>query len=162
MILFCTCTGSYTGFSTYFNHILFDTSYMSSSRLCVHVLSVNSCVWGLKWTTTGLSETLLLDSWDKCASRWWCLVFTTQSNQFCSKLVNNTSFNQNKQKTFATFILCGGAMHMICLCMKCYICFIKTQHCKLNIWTILGFLWTSCKQLKYYAIFFFFCEEKVK
>lgn len=74
MISFCTCTGSYTGFSTYFNHILFDTSYMSSSRLCVHVLSVNSCVWGLKWTTTGLSETLLLDSWDKCASRWWCLL----------------------------------------------------------------------------------------
>lgn len=99
MILFCTCTSSYTGFSTYFNHILFDTSYMSSSRLCVRVLSVNSCVWGLKWTTTGLSETLLLDSWDKCASRWWCLVFTTQSNQFCSKLVNNISFNQNKQKT---------------------------------------------------------------
>lgn len=99
MISFCTCTCSYTGFSTHFNHILFDTSYMSSSRLCVHVLSVNSCVWGLKWTTTGLSETLPLDSWDKCASRWWCLVFTTQSNQFCSKLVNNTSFNQNKQKT---------------------------------------------------------------
>lgn len=159
MISFCTCTGSYTGFSTYFNHILFDTSYMSSSRLCVRVLSVNSCVWGLKWTTTGLSETLLLDSWDKCASRWWCLVFTTQSNQFCSKLVNNTSFNQNKQKTFATFILCGGTMHMICLCMKCYICFIKTQHCKLNIFELFLDFYEQAVNKR---TSFFFCEEKVK
>lgn len=89
IILFWTC--SYTGFSPYLNDLLFHTSYMSSSPLCVRVLSVNSCVWGQKWTTTGLSETLPLDSWDKCASRWWFLVFTTQNNHFCLKLVNNTT-----------------------------------------------------------------------
>lgn len=52
-------------------------------------------------------------------------------------------------------------MHMICLGMKCYICFIKTQHCKLNIFELfLDFYEQAVNNWTNKAILF--CEEKVK